>query len=115
MALTFTPRAVDHLNNVKTIAADLYWTNTSVTLDASYATNGVALTPQNLGFTGAVFLGIVSVRTSAGNVSAGCLDTSVNGKPSAPLLKLQASATTTAELGAGAGTGAIVDVLAYGF
>ncbi len=97
---------------VKRLPGQLVETQTQVTIDATYATGGIALTPQQLGHGNAVVAGSVSVRTSAGNVSGGTLDCTT---PTAPKLKLQASATTTAELGAGVGSGAVLDVTALGY
>lgn len=112
MALTFTPRPLDKDNANKIVTSSLFATVTSVTLDASYATGGVVLTPVQLGFTGAVYFGNVGIRTNtATGPSDGALDCT---NPGAPKLKLQ-NAGSTGELGAGAASGAILDVIAYGY
>jgi len=112
MALTITPRPLDKDNNNKVVSCALFTTLTSITLDASYATGGIPLTPAQLGLTGAVYFGVVNIRTnSATGPGDGTLDCS---SPGAPKMKLQAAANT-AELAAGAASGAIIDVLAFGY
>lgn len=117
MALTYTPRSLtpENAQGSQVNGGGLSVSLTSVTLDASYAANGVALSPQQMGFTNGVLGGIAFVRTPAANISGGVLDVTTNGTPAAPKLKLMASATTTVELGNGAGSGAVLDVLAVGF
>jgi hypothetical protein len=94
-------------------AASLSITMTTITLDGSYATGGITLTPAQLGLTDAVLCGWVVVRTAVATASPsnGTLDcTSI----SAPKLKLVA-AGALAELAAGAGSGAVLDVYALGY
>lgn len=110
MALTLTPRGVDK-NSATRAVSSMYFTYTSVTLDNSYAAGGIPLTPAQLGL-GQVFFGTINIRTAVvtASPSDGALDCT---NPGAPKLKLQA-AGSLAELANGAGTGAIVDVLAFG-
>lgn len=114
MALTITPRQID-MNGVSArmmVPGNLFATYTSITLDASYATGGIPLTPAQLGLNDAVLFGLVNVRTAVATASPsnGVLDCT---NTAAPKLKLQA-AGALAELAAAAGSGAIVDVLAFG-
>lgn len=97
-------------------SADLKSTYTSVTLDSTaYATNGLSvITPAVLGLN-VVMYGICSIRTAnASAVGEAVLDTSVNGTPAAPKLKLNIA---TGELANAATTqsGVVVDILAYGY
>lgn len=110
MALTITPRGVDKNGSVRAVS-NLYQTYTSITLDNSYTSGGIALTPAQLGL-GQVFFGTINIRTAVATASPsdGVLDCS---NVVAPKLKLQA-AGSLAELANAAGTGAIVDVLAFG-
>lgn len=112
MALTITPRAVDEYGAFKTVPGSTAFTLTSITLDNSYAAGGIPLTPAQLGLTSNVYFGVANVRTSVATASPsnGALDCSTT---TAPKLKLQ-GATSLAELANAAGTGAIVDVLAFG-
>lgn len=120
MALTFTsinlnPAGGSTAPASRTNLASFKAALTSITLDASYATNGIPLTPQQLGMDSFVLGGVVTVRTAVATASPsnGVLDVTVSGTPTAPKLKLQA-AGALAELAAGAGSGAVVDVLAFG-
>lgn len=116
MALTYTQRSLTPMNNQGGSVADIpSWALVSITLDGSYATNGVTLSPTQLGFTSSVLGGFAVIRTATANISAGIIDVSTNGTPTAPKLKLFASATTTVELGAAAGSGAVIDVFAFGY
>jgi len=114
MALTIVQRKLDPNNDApKQVPGNTFWSYTSITLDGSYAAGGIPLTPQQLGMTDAVYAGICGVRTSVATASPsdGVLDCS---NPAAPKLKLQ-GATSLAELANGAGSGAIVDILAIGY
>lgn len=112
MTLTLTPRAVDEYGSFKTVPGSTSFTVTSITLDANYVVGGFVLTPAQLGLTSNVYFGVVTVRTGVASASPsnGTLDCST---PTAPKLKLLA-AGALAELANGAGSGAIVDVLAFG-
>jgi hypothetical protein len=109
MALTFTAPQTDP---VKGGAGTLNKSQVSITLDASYAAGGIALTPAQLGQGNGVLFGMVNVRTvAATGPSNGVLDCT---SQTAPKLKLQ-NAGATAELGAGAASGAVVDVISWGY
>lgn len=112
MPVTTTPRAVDEYGAFKTVPGSTAFTVTSITLDANYPTGGYVLTPANLGLTSNVYFGLVNVRTSVATASPsnGTLDCS---STTAPKLKLQ-GASSLAELAANAGSGAVLDVLAFG-
>ena len=88
-------------------------TQTTITLDNTYAAGGIPLTPAQLSLNDAVLCGWISIRTSVATASPsdGVLDCA---STTAPKLKLQA-ASGLAELANGAGTGAIVDVYALGY
>lgn len=113
MALTLTSRQVDPngASAVRAVPGNLFYSLTSVTLDGSYVAGGIALTPAQLGHADGVLLGVVSLRTptGAGTISDGVLDCT---NPSAPKLKLT---TTTGEIANASNSGAIVDVLAFGY
>jgi len=105
MALVFTaPLVVD--------ASRLIGSQTMITLDSSYVAGGIPLTPQQLGFPNRVIFGTVCVRTPVATHSPGegALDCT---NPAAPKLKLIGE-TSLAELGAGQGSGAVLDVTAWG-
>jgi hypothetical protein len=109
MALTFgQPLTVYAKNGAGTLTKN----QISITLDASYAAGGIALTPAQLGQANGVVFGVVNVRTvSATGPSNGVLDCT---SQTAPKLKLQ-NAGATAELGAGAASGAVIDVISWGY
>lgn len=88
-------------------------TQTTITLDGSYAAGGIPVTPAQLGLTDACLGGWTAVRTGVATASPsdGVLDCT---NPSAPKIKLLA-ASSLAELANGAGTGAVVDVWAFGY
>lgn len=104
MALAFT-------NPLKQFPGQGLTTYTSITLDSSYTAGGVAITPNQLGMN-VVNYGVVAIRTAVATASPsdGVLDCS---NPVAPKLKLQA-AGSLAELANGAGSGAVIDILAWG-
>lgn len=95
-------------------ASDLKMTLTSITVGVAgdYATGGIVLTPQQLGFATGVQFGVVAPRTTTvttGTAVGGVLDCT---SPAAPKLKLN----TAAGEAAGAGVaGDVFDVLAFGY
>ena len=93
------------------VGAQFKMTQTSVTLDASYASGGIPLTARQLGLGVRVAGGHATVNTAAATgPSGGTLVPQADGSCK---LKL-ANAGNTAELGAGVGSGAVLDVLAFG-
>jgi hypothetical protein len=105
MALTFSPPA-------KFWPAQCTIALTQITLDGSYATGGIPVTPQQLGLTQSAIFGHITVRTAVATHSpgGGTVDCT---NPQAPKLKLTGE-TNLAELGAGQGSGAVLDVLTFG-
>ena len=90
---------------------DALWaTQTTVTIDSSYASGGIPLTPAQLNLTDMVLAGQVNVRTptGAGTIVDGVLDCTT---PTAPKLKLN---TATGEVANGSNSGAVIDILAFG-
>lgn len=107
MALAFSPPQQVYSGQGQYVAM----VQTQVTIDASYTSGGITLTPAQLGLTSRVFFGQVGVRTAtATGPSNGVLDCT---NPQFPKLKLQ-NAGATAELGAGAASGAVLDITVHG-
>ena len=113
MALAFATHKMDpNSDAVRVVPGRLYQSLTSVTLDGSYAAGGVVLTPVNLGMVDAVYYGVATIRTpeaASGTAVQAVLDCS---NPAAPKLKLN---TATGEVAAASNSGAVIDVLAYGY
>jgi hypothetical protein len=83
---------------------------TSMTLDASYAAGGVAVSAKQLGLQARVLGGHVGVNiANAGAVTSGTVVPQADGSAK---IKLNVAA---AELGAGAASGLIVDIVAFAF
>jgi hypothetical protein len=87
-------------------------TLTQITLDASYAAGGIPVTPAQLGLTQSAIFGHITVRTAVATHSpgGGTVDCT---NPAQPKLKLVGE-SNLAELGAGQGSGAVLDVLTFG-
>jgi len=113
MALTIVNRQVDPnaSSAVRAVPGNLWYSLTTVTIDGSYTAGGITLTPAQLGQSDAVYIGVVSVRTpvGAGTISEGVLDCS---NPAAPKLKL---VTATGEIANTSNSGAVLDILAFGY
>jgi len=113
MALSFTSRQVDAngASAVRAVPGNLWYSLTSVTIDGSYVAGGIALTPAQLGMADAVYIGVVTVRTptGTGTIAEGLLDCS---NPAVPKLKLT---TATGEIANASNSGAILDILAFGY
>jgi hypothetical protein len=105
VALTFSPPA-------KFWPSQCTITLTQITLDGSYATGGIPVTPAALGLTQSAIFGHITVRTAVATHSpgGGTVDCT---NPTAPKLKLVGE-SNLAELGAGQGSGAVLDVLTFG-
>lgn len=113
MALGIAPKQVDPIGP-SALHSNLGNGNvslTTITLDGSYVAGGIPLTPTQLGLNDSVLFGVVALRTPSGTGTAvaGVLDCTT---PGAPKLKLN---TATGEVAAASNSGAIVDVLAFGY